>query len=67
MDNKNYIYLPNLSSLTNSRNIDTKTSSIPFVISTPTTSSLNPIQSHKIYSENIVITQPIVKYIKIKR
>jgi hypothetical protein len=69
MDNQNYIHLPNLSSLTNNSNIHTRTSPISFLISTPlnsATSSLDHIRSHKIHSENIIITQPTVKYINIK-
>jgi len=64
MENKNYMQIQNSSSLINNSNIDTKTSSIPFIISNPinstTSSSLDQRRSNKLYSENIIITQPTV-------
>ncbi|CAF1007297.1 unnamed protein product [Adineta steineri] len=63
MDNKNYIHIPDLSSVTDNFNINTKIPPISFVITTPlnsTISSLDHNRSNKIYSDNLVITQPIV-------
>ncbi len=69
MENKNYIHIQNPSLLTNNSNIDRKISSRSFIISTPiysTTSSLDQTRSNKFYSDKIIITQPTVKYRKIR-
>ncbi len=69
MEKKNFIPIPNLSLLTKYSNTNTKTSPISLRIPSPinsTTSLLDHLISNKFYSENIVITQPTVKYIKIK-
>ncbi|CAF3830651.1 unnamed protein product [Rotaria sordida] len=55
--------MSNVSSLINNSNIETNISPISFVISTsinPSTLSLDHTKSNKIYSENLVITQPTI-------
>lgn len=61
MENKNYIHIP---LITNS-NLNTKTSPIPFLISTPLNSQISSLdhrRSTKPYSETIVVTKPTVRY-----
>ncbi|UJR21065.1 hypothetical protein I4U23_024165 [Adineta vaga] len=67
MDNKNYIHIPTIRSFTTNSNIDTKSPSISYILSTPlnstassSSSSLDPIQSNRIYSNRPIITQPTV-------
>lgn len=66
MENKNYIHISSVSSLTKSSNIETVTPTISFIISPRsnlTTSLLDNKNANKTFPDNLAIIQPTIKYI----